>query len=60
MDLFATVDTSNPLFFIFDVMRKFLLLLDKYEVYGISLYMWIICFILVSMVISVFWRGARG
>lgn len=54
------MNTENPLFFIFDVMKQFVLLLDSYKAFGVSLYMWILSFIIVGMVVSIFWRGARG
>lgn len=54
------MNTENPLFFLYDVIRAFISFLDSKQIMGLSLFMWFISFIIVSMIISVFWRGARG
>ena len=51
---------QNPVFFIFDIMKWFAAKLNEYEFWNISLLSWSLAFIMVSMVISVFWKGARG
>lgn len=54
------MDTSNPLFFIIDMVKQFLMFLDSFNVAGVSFFTWIISFILFGMIVSIFWRGARG
>ena len=54
------METKNPLFFIFDMMKQFLNFLDSFTIYGISFYSWIFSFLLVGIIVSVFWKGARG
>lgn len=54
------MDTSNPVFFIIDIIKTIALILNSHSFWGVSLLMWSFTFIMVSMVISVFWRGARG
>lgn len=50
--------TNNPLFFLFDVMKHVIGLLDNYQFFGITLFVWIIGFISMSFVIAIFWKGA--
>lgn len=50
--------TGNPLYFLFDVMKHVIGLLDNYQFFGISLFVWIIGFISMTFVISIFWKGA--
>ena len=54
------MDVSNPVFFIFDCVKMVAERLDQFEFLGISYLIWIFAFIIVGMVVSVFWRGARG
>lgn len=49
--------TGNPLYFLFDVMKHVIGLLDNYQFFGISLFVWIIGFISMTFVISIFWKG---
>lgn len=57
-----TLDTSNPLYFLIDCMRSIAGVLLSYEFPGIGVPIWtfFIGFIFIGMVISTFWRGARG
>lgn len=41
-------------------MQNVILLLEKYQFLGVNLHVLLVSFILISMVISIFWRGARG
>lgn len=34
--------------------------LNEFQFAGVSILMWFLAFIVVGMVVSVFWRGARG
>lgn len=54
------MNTSNPIFFIFDALKMAAIALKQHSFWGVDLLMWFFTFIMVSMVISVFWRGARG
>lgn len=54
------MDVNNPVFFIFDCMREIALRLDQVEFLGVSYLIWCFAFIIVGMIVSVFWRGARG
>lgn len=54
------MDTSNPVFFIIDCMRAVAEKLSEYSLIGVPIWTWFIGFIFVGMVVSVFWRGARG
>ena len=54
------MDTSNPVFFLIDMISGTGTLLSTYSFLGVDLMMWFIGFIIVNMVVSVFWRGARG
>ena len=51
---------SNAIYFIFNCIRAFYDLLNSYTFWGVSLAMWSVGFIVFGMVISIFWRGARG
>lgn len=54
------MDTSNPIFFIIDCMRGIAATLSDYSFMDVPIWTWFIGFIFVGMVVSVFWRGARG
>lgn len=54
------MDTSNPIYFIIDMMQTVADKLTEYRFWDIPIWTWFICFIIVGMVISIFWRGARG
>lgn len=54
------MDTSNPVLFLIDCISRVASNLAFFEFWGISILMWFFGFIVVNMVISVFWRGARG
>lgn len=54
------MDTSNPLFFLVDCLRSVAIVLTQYSVGGVRIWSWFIGFIVIGMVVSVFWRGARG
>lgn len=53
-------DTSNPAYFFFDVMKRIFLVLSQYNFIGISLTSWLFGFVAVGILVSVFWKGARG
>lgn len=53
-------DTSNPIFFLIDLMKTAAAVLNSYSFMGVPIWTWFIGFIFVGMVVSVFWRGARG
>lgn len=50
----------NPVNFLIDFMIDILEVLNSYEFSSIPILMWLFGFIIISMVISTFWRGARG
>lgn len=54
------MDTSNPVFFLIDCIKKIGQTLNSYNFWGVPVIMWFVGFIIVGMVVSVFWRGARG
>lgn len=54
------LDTSNPVYFLIDVAVSFVKILDDYYFWEVSLLAWIFGFIVLGMVVSAFWRGARG
>lgn len=54
------MDVTNPLFFIVDCMKMVAVVLTNYRIFNVSIWHWFIMFIFVGMVVSVFWRGARG
>lgn len=54
------MSTSNPIFFFFDCMSKASSVLGRFSFWDVSLWSWFVGFIFVGMVVSVFWRGARG
>lgn len=54
------MDTSNPVFFLFDCIKSAGRTLNSYTFLDVSLTHWFVAFIIVGMVVSVFWRGARG
>lgn len=53
-------DTSNPIYFIVDCMKYAAAVLNSYTFMNVPIWTWFIGFIFVGMVVSVFWRGARG
>lgn len=54
------MDTSNPVFFLIDLMRNVANVLMQFQFLDISIWTWFLGFIFIGMVVSVFWRGARG
>ena len=54
------MDTSNPVYFLIDCLSNIGNVLNSYTFWDIPILMWFIGFILIGMVVSVFWRGARG
>lgn len=54
------LDKSNPVFFLIDCMRTVAGVLNTCVFLNVPLWSWFIGFIFVGMVVSVFWRGARG
>lgn len=57
-----TLDTNNPVNFLIDCIKSVVSVLNSYEFFntGVSLWGIILTFIFIGMLISVFWRGARG
>lgn len=55
-----SLDTSNPLYFLIDCMRSIAGVLLSYDFLGVPIWTYFIGFIFIGMVISTFWRGARG
>ena len=55
-----SLSTSNPVYFIIDCMRAVADKLTQYTFLNVPIWSWFIGFIFVSMIVSVFWRGARG
>lgn len=55
-----TLDTSNALFFLISCMKYCANLLNNYRFLTVTIWNFFIGFIFVGMVVSVFWRGARG
>lgn len=53
-------DTSNPLLFVIDCIINVSLLLGSVSLWGVNLLFWSFAFIVIGMIVSVFWRGARG
>lgn len=51
---------DDPIIFLIDCMKDAMVLLEEYTFLDISILAWISAFIVTNMVISVFWRGARG
>lgn len=54
------IDTSNPIYFLIDGMKTAAAVLNSYSFLDVPIWTWFIGFVFVSMVVSVFWRGARG
>lgn len=54
------MDTSNPVYFLIDCIKQAANMLTQYKFWGIDILMWFLGFIIIGMVVSVFWRGARG
>lgn len=54
------MDTSNPVLFLIDMITGVGTKLSTFTFLGVDLLMWFIGFIIVNMIVSVFWRGARG
>lgn len=54
------MDTNNSVLFIIDCMRAIAAKLSDYDLIGVPIWTWFIGFIFVGMVVSTFWRGARG
>lgn len=54
------MDTSNPIYFIIDMITQIAGRLNQAQLWGVSYLMWVLGFIIVGMIASVFWRGARG
>lgn len=54
------MDTNNPVLFLVDCMRSVAQVLMRYKFLDVPIWTWFIGFIFVGMVVSVFWRGARG
>lgn len=46
--------------FIVDCMSQAAGVLNSFDYNGVSILLWYVAFIVVNMVVSVFWRGARG
>lgn len=55
-----SLDTSNPLNFIIDCMKYVAAKLTAYEFLGVPIWTFFVGFIFIGMVVSTFWRGARG
>lgn len=55
-----SLDRSNPIFFLVDCMRAVAGVLNSFTILDVPIWTWFIGFIFVGMVVSVFWRGARG
>lgn len=54
------MNTSNPVYFLIDCMKSVVEVLLDSSFLSISIWSWFLGFIFVGMVVSVFWRGARG
>lgn len=54
------MNTSNPILFLIDCMKSIANVLSSYSLMRVPIWTWFIGFIFVGMVVSVFWRGARG
>lgn len=59
-----TVSITDAVTFLFDCIAGIISVLDTcvFTLYGFDVSLWSImfCFLMISMVASVFWRGARG
>lgn len=55
-----SLDSSNPLYFLIDCMKTVAAVLTNYRFLSVPIWTYFIGFIFIGMVVSVFWRGARG
>lgn len=55
-----SIDTSNPVLFLISCLQEAARCLGDFSFWGVPIWTWFIGFIFTGMVISVFWRGARG
>lgn len=51
---------GNPILFLVDCVAQVAAVLSNYLFWGVDLLTWFFGFIVVGMVVSCFWRGARG
>lgn len=52
--------SSNPIYFLIEGLSLIADMLNSHVFLNIPIFVWLIGFVVISMVVSVFWRGARG